>query len=62
MQLTPVNASMKNLFSRVDVYIDKANNGVTKLLMTETGGDYTEMNFSNIVFNSNLSDALFSVR
>lgn len=62
MQLTPVTSSMKGLFSRIDVYIDKADYSVSKLMLNENGGDYTEMNFVNKKKNQPLSDALFSVR
>jgi outer membrane lipoprotein-sorting protein len=62
MQLTPVAASMKGLFSRIDVYIEKSDLSVAKLVMNEQGGDYTEMTFINKKKNQALSDALFTVR
>ncbi len=62
LTLTPVANGMKNLFSRIDVYIARKDNNVDKLIMHEEGGDYTDMNFSNKKLNASLSDALFSVR
>jgi outer membrane lipoprotein-sorting protein len=62
LQLTPVSSGMKGLFARIDVYIDKHDNSVARLVMNENGGDYTEMNFMNKKTNATLSDALFSVR
>lgn len=62
MQMTPVNNSMKSLFARIDVYIEKSDNSVSKLVMNESGGDYTEMIFTNKKTNTSLADALFSVR
>lgn len=62
MQLTPVNSGMKSLFARIDVYIDKSDNSVSKLVMNENGGDYTDMAFTNKKINTPLSDALFNVR
>jgi outer membrane lipoprotein-sorting protein len=62
LQLTPVNSSMKGLFARIDVYIEKTDNSVSKLVMNENGGDYTNMNFSNKKINTSLPDALFSTR
>ncbi|WP_162902820.1 outer membrane lipoprotein carrier protein LolA [Taibaiella koreensis] len=62
LQLIPVNSAMKGLFARIEVYLDKADNSVGKLVMSEQGGDYTEMSFSNKKINTSLSDALFSVR
>lgn len=62
LQLTPVNSGMKSLFARIDVYIEKSDHSVSKLVMNENGGDYTDMNFTNKKINTNLADALFSIR
>jgi len=62
MELTPVNSNMKSLFARIDVYIDKTDNSVSKLVMNESGGDYTEMLFTNKKINTTLADALFNLR
>lgn len=62
LKLSPVNAAMRGLFKNIDVYINKADNNVSKLVMTENNGDYTEMIFSNKKVNTALADALFSVR
>jgi outer membrane lipoprotein-sorting protein len=62
MQLTPVNSSMKGLFTRIDVYIEKSDHSVSKLVMNENGGDYTDMAFTNKKINTTLADALFNVR
>ncbi|MFA6056984.1 MAG: outer membrane lipoprotein carrier protein LolA [Taibaiella sp.] len=60
LQLTPANSNMKSLFARIDVHIEKSDNSVSKLVMNENGGDYTDMNFTNKKINTNLADALFS--
>ena len=62
LQMTPINASMKGLFAKIEVYLQKTDNTVSKLVMSENGGDYTDMNFTNKKINTTLSDALFSVR
>ncbi len=62
LTLTPQSSAVKGLFKNIDVYINKSDNQVTKLVMTENGGDNTVMTFSNRKLNSNLADALFSVR
>jgi outer membrane lipoprotein-sorting protein len=62
LQLTPANSNMKGLFARIDVYVEKSDNSVSKLVMNENGGDYTDMNFTNKKINTNLADALFSTR
>jgi outer membrane lipoprotein-sorting protein len=62
LQLIPANSNMKGLFARIDVYIEKGDNSVSKLVMNENGGDYTDMNFTNKKINTSLADALFSIR
>lgn len=62
LELVPVNPAMKGLFARIQVFITKADYSVSKLVMTENGGDYTDMNFTNKKINTTLADALFSVR
>lgn len=62
LDLTPVSSSVKGLFKNIEVYINKSDNQVAKLVMTENGGDYTIMTFSNRKINASLADALFSTR
>lgn len=62
LQLSPVNSAMKGLFAHIEVYLDKADYSVGKLVMSEQGGDFTDMSFSNKKINITLNDALFSVR
>ena len=62
LQLNPVNSAMKGLFARIDVYIDKTDNSISKLVMNENGGDFTDMSFNNKKINSGLADALFAIR
>lgn len=62
LTLTPVSSAVKGMFKNIDVYINKSDNQVAKLIMTENGGDNTEMTFTNRKLNTNLADALFSVR
>jgi len=60
LQLTPVASSMKNLFSRIDIYLEQSDFSVSRLMLHETGGDTTVMDFTNRKKNISLSDALFS--
>lgn len=62
LTLTPVSSAVKGMFKNIDVYINKSDNQVARLIMTENGGDNTEMTFTNRKLNTNLADALFSVR
>lgn len=60
--LNPTDATMKKMFSRIEVYMDKSNLDVAKLIMVEKGGDYTAMSFSNTKHNTSLNESLFKVK
>lgn len=62
LSLNPANESMKKMFQQIDVYMDKKNFDVSRLTMTETGGDFTDMNFTNTQHNVALNDAIFKVK
>lgn len=61
LNLKPVTGDMKKMFQQIDIYLDKAFN-VQRLVMTEVGGDYSEMHFSNTQRNIALDASLFKVR
>lgn len=62
ISLAPVTASMKKMFSCIDVYMNKKSFDVSRLMMKEHGGDLTEMNFTNTKQNLPLNEALFKVK
>lgn len=62
LTLTPTIPSMKILFEKINVYISKRDYSVQQLSMHESGGDYTDMIFSNKKTNISLADTLFSIR
>ena len=62
LSLTPATAAMKKIFSQIDVYMNKKSLEVDRLTMTETGGDYTNMDFTNTQHNQPLNEALFKVK
>ena len=62
LAMAPVSAEMRNLFDRIDVYIDKTTLNVDKLVMNEIGGDYTSMDFFNTRHNSSINETLFKVK
>lgn len=62
LALAPVTADMKKMFSRIDVYLDKKSFEVDRLTMTEQGGDFTDMNFTNTQRNTTINEGLFKVR
>ncbi len=62
LALAPASESMKKMFRGIDVYLMKSSLDVDRLTMTEAGGDYTDMDFTNSRHNLPLNDALFQVR
>ena len=62
ISMQPTSAEMKKMFDKIDVYLDKTDLKVTGLVMTEKGGDYTSMDFSNIKHNTSLNESLFKVK
>lgn len=62
LSMVPVQADMKKLFEKVEVYMDKRTFDVDKLVLNETGGDFTIMEFSGTKHNTSLNEGLFKVR
>lgn len=62
LQMTPVDVTMKQLFDQVEVYMAKDSYDVEKLIMQESGGDYTIMKFTNIKHNTALNEGLFKAK
>lgn len=60
--LTPVNTTMKKMFSRIEVYIGKQDYQVTRLNMVESGGDHSVMTFTNRMNNKVLDEKLFATK
>lgn len=62
LSLAPATDAMKKMFKQIDVYMGRKTLDVDRLTMTETGGDYTDMNFTNTQHNTALNDAIFKVK
>ena len=62
LSLAPANSAMQQMFQRIDVYMAKGSMDVSRLVMTEQGGDYTDMVFSHTQRNIVLNDALFKIK
>lgn len=61
INLIPKSADLKQYLTDIDIYINKSDFNVTKLIMNEPNGDHTDMMFSHTKNNISLSDALFKV-
>jgi outer membrane lipoprotein-sorting protein len=62
VELTPVSKSLKDYFSTINIIIDKKDYSVSTIVMNESSGDNTTIHFINKEFNTNLPDALFSIK
>lgn len=62
LSLTPTTSTMKKMFSRIEVSLNKTNFQVLRLNMVENGGDNTVMVFSNQNTTKNLDENLFSTK
>jgi outer membrane lipoprotein-sorting protein len=62
LSMAPNTNAMKKMFKQIDVYMDKKNFDVSRLTMTENGGDFTDMDFSNTQHNPALNESLFKVK
>ncbi len=62
LSLKPATEAMKKMFRSIDVVLSKRSFDVLRLSMTEQGGDYTDMDFSNAQRNLPLNDTLFKTR
>jgi len=62
LSLAPATDAMKKMFRQIDVYMDKKSFDVSRLTMTENGGDFTDMDFSNTQHNTALNESLFKVK
>lgn len=62
VELTPVVKGLKELFKNINVLVDKKDYSVNSILMQEVAGDNTTINFLNKELNTNLQDALFTIK
>jgi outer membrane lipoprotein-sorting protein len=62
LKMLPNSAKQKEVLSQVDLYFDKTNYSVTKIKLTEPGGDYICIEFVNKKLNENISDGVFDFK
>lgn len=62
LSMQPATDSMKKMFKQIDVYMNKKTMDVERLSMTELGGDYTDMHFTNTKHNAPLDEVLFKAK
>ena len=62
VELVPVVKGLKELFKNINVLVDKKDYSVNTILLQEVAGDNTTINFLNKELNTNLQDALFTIK
>ncbi len=62
LSMQPATDAMKKMFKQIDVYMNKKTMDVDRLSMTELGGDYTDMHFTNTKHNAPLDEVLFKAK
>lgn len=60
IELTPVVKNLQSIFKNINVIVDRKDFSVNSIKMIEPSGDYTNINFTNKILNTNLADALFT--
>ncbi len=62
VELQPKEKEMKTYLKRIDMYFDKKDYTVSKLIMTELSDDYTLIEFNSKKINEVISDAQFILK
>lgn len=60
-RLTPRNKNILSILSEIDIYIDKQNSQVTKVVFKEPGEDFTLIEFYDKKINTNIPDSRFHI-
>ena len=62
VELAPVPKNLKDFFKTINVIVDKKDYAVTNIEMNENSGDNTVIHFNNKEMNTNIPDALFTIK
>ena len=60
--ITPLSQNVKSYIARMEIYLDKKDLSVNRLVMYENGTDYTGYVFSGKKFNETIPASVFDVR
>jgi len=61
IKLIPKFKKMKKLFSEITMKFDRTSYRMKKVFLMESSGDFTEIEFTNPIFNQKLNAALFKL-
>lgn len=59
LKMTPIDENMKKYISETEVFIDKSDLTVVRIIMKESETDYTEISFLNRKINEDIPDSIF---
>jgi outer membrane lipoprotein-sorting protein len=62
VKLLPEEMQLKKIFSGIDIYFDKNDYSVSRLIMNEASGDNTTIKFSGKKFNQPIPDEKFRIQ
>ncbi len=62
VELTPLTKGMKEMFTYINVIVDKKDFSVSSIRMQEISGDNTIMRFTNKELNANIPDNFFEIK
>ena len=62
IRMYPLAEDLKSYFSVIDVYFDKNNPGVARVVMRENNGDVTDIEFVNRKLNQTIPDSKFTTK
>ena len=61
LKMTPVDENVKQVINNTELYFDKKNLSVTKVVMIENDDDYTVISFKNRQFNVPVENSIFDI-
>ncbi|MEJ7587144.1 MAG: outer membrane lipoprotein carrier protein LolA [Ferruginibacter sp.] len=62
VELVPAVKGLKDMFKNINIVVDKKDYSVNSIVMQEVSGDNTTIHFTSKELNTNLQDALFTIK
>ncbi len=62
IELTPSAKALREFFKNINIFVSKKDYSVTRLELNEQSGDKTVISYLNKEMNTNLPDALFTIK
>ena len=60
VKLVPIDTNMRKVISNMEVFLDKKDLTVGKIIMHESESDFTVLTFTNKKLNEQIPDSIFS--